>query len=77
MGYFKNLDAEGVTDLHSFNVGAENGVFDSLSLLKAEIQAVSEPMMVDKEYLDGLERAVEVLEALLVIKRQVTQPTLF
>jgi hypothetical protein len=29
--------------------------------IRKEIEKVSNPMMVDKEYLDGLERAIEIL----------------
>lgn len=32
-----------------------------VKLLTQEIKEVSEPMMVDKEYLDGLERAIEIV----------------
>lgn len=31
-------------------------------LLRAEIERVSNPMMVDREYLDGLEAALEIVE---------------
>lgn len=32
-----------------------------IKLIEQEIKSVSEPMMVDKEYLDGLERAIELI----------------
>lgn len=68
MGYFKQLSAEGVTDLHSYSVGDRDGLETAVIALRAEIYAVTHPMMVDKEYLDGLERAVEVVEAILAFK---------
>jgi hypothetical protein len=33
-----------------------------IKLLKAEIERVSNPMLVDREYLDGLETAVDIVE---------------
>jgi len=32
-----------------------------IELLKAEIERVSNPMLVDREYLDGLEMAIELI----------------
>jgi hypothetical protein len=33
-----------------------------VELLKAEIERVSNPMLVDREYLDGLETAIELIK---------------
>ena len=68
MGYFKQLSADGVTDLRSYSVGDRDGLETAVIALRAEIYAVTHPMMVDKEYLDGLKRAVELVEAILATK---------
>jgi hypothetical protein len=33
-----------------------------IELLKAEIERVSNPMLVDREYLDGLETAIDLIK---------------
>jgi hypothetical protein len=33
-----------------------------IDLLKAEIERVSNPMLVDREYLDGLETAIDIIK---------------
>ncbi len=49
-----------------FDVGRKKAVNETrkvyIKLLSQEIQDISSPMMVDKEYLDGLERALEIVK---------------
>lgn len=49
-----------------FEVGRKKALAESkrvfIKLLKQEIQDVSNPMLVDKEFLDGLERAIEIIK---------------
>ena len=49
-----------------FMVGSKKAVAEArkvfVKLIQEEIKSVSEPMIVDKEYLDGLERAIELIK---------------
>lgn len=55
-----------VYESSDFKQGLNRGVWMTvnhiLGALRQEIKDVSEPMMVDKEYIDGLERAIEKIE---------------
>ena len=49
-----------------FLTGSKKAVAEArkvfVKLIEQEIKSVSEPMMVDKEYLDGLNRAIELIK---------------
>lgn len=49
-----------------FIVGSRKAVLEArkvfIKRLQDEIKSISEPMMVDKEYLDGLYRAIELIK---------------
>ena len=48
-----------------FEIGSKKALAESkrvfVKLIKEEIMDVSSPMMVNKEFLDGLERAIEII----------------
>ena len=44
-----------------YHCGECGGPNFAIEKIRKEIKKVSNPMMVDKEYLDGLERAIEIL----------------
>ena len=49
-----------------FLTGSKKAVAEArkvfVKLIEQEIKSVSEPMMVDKEYLDGLNRAIDIIK---------------
>ena len=49
-----------------FEVGRKKALAESkrvfIKLIKEEIHDISNPMLVDKEFLDGLERAMEIIK---------------
>ena len=49
-----------------FLTGSKKAVAEArkvfVKLIEQEIKSVSEPMMVDKEYLDGLNRAIDLIK---------------
>jgi hypothetical protein len=44
--------------------GEEIGRLQAILAIRNEIVRVSSPMLVDREYIDGLEKAVELIEGL-------------
>jgi hypothetical protein len=56
----------GVYESSDFKQGLNRGVFMTvkhiLGELRNEIESVSNPMMVDAEFLDGLNRAIEIID---------------
>ena len=70
--FFKRKYNEGYAYGHlkgwneGFDVGTKKAVAEArkvfIKRIQKEIKEVSNPMMVDKEFLDGLERAIELIK---------------
>lgn len=70
--FFKRKYNEGYAKGHlkgwneGFDVGTKKAVAEARKVfvkrIQKEIKEVSNPMMVDKEFLDGLERAIELIK---------------
>ena len=52
--------------IEAYDYGKKDGIAEEneriIKLLEAEIERVSNPMLVDREYLDGLEKAISIIE---------------
>lgn len=52
--------------IEAYDYGKKDGIAEEneriANLIEAEIKRVSEPMLVDREYLDGLEAALELIK---------------
>lgn len=53
-------------DAYDYGVkdGRATAVEDAIKEIEKEIASISKPMMVDKEYLDGLHKAIDILKNL-------------
>jgi hypothetical protein len=55
-----------MSGIEAYDLGREDGIAEErariIKVLEAEISRVSNPMLVDREYLDGLEVALELVE---------------
>jgi hypothetical protein len=55
-----------MSGIEAYDLGREDGIAEEreriIKLIQAEISRVSNPMLVDREYLDGLEVALELIK---------------
>ena len=55
-----------MSGIEAYDLGREDGIAEErariIKVLEAEISRVSNPMLVDREYLDGLEVALELVK---------------
>lgn len=55
-----------MSGIEAYDLGREDGIAEEreriLKLIETEIERVSKPMLVDREYLDGLEVAIELIK---------------
>jgi hypothetical protein len=55
-----------MSGIEAYDLGREDGAAEEreriIKLLEAEIERVSNPMLVDREYLDGLETAIALIK---------------
>jgi hypothetical protein len=57
---FSKEDVQAIDEFVKINVDRERKRI--IKLLQAEIERVSNPMLVDREYLDGLETAIDLIK---------------
>ena len=55
-----------MSGIEAYDLGKEDGAAEEqkriINLIQAEIGRVSNPMLVDREYLDGLEEAISIIK---------------
>ena len=55
-----------MSGIEAYDLGREDGIAEEqeriIKLIEEEISRVSNPMLVDREYLDGLEMALELIK---------------
>jgi hypothetical protein len=55
-----------MSGIEAYDLGKEDGIAEEreriIKLLETEIERVSNPMLVDREYLDGIEVALELVK---------------
>lgn len=64
MGKMKDLYTAGVTDVHSYLLGKDDSHEIAIRAISAEIhEMLKKPVLVDREFIDGLERAIDIIKA--------------